>query len=357
MGWSWTATPKSSGWLSSTTDCRVRVPHFQRQEGAFEAQQGRDQCKDDRCERAEITLVRVPDRLLLAHEGIRGFVRAAVVDLGYEVPETLPDDGEFYAGVRAARGESPYLDPALRVIAAKGGTHVGTQCPTRKWPLAVTCVAGHEFITDFDRLERDRWCPQCTHNAPKTGTNIEAVAKQRGYECLHSENRVGKDGRSRKYVTLQCPVPSHEPTEVLWDNFNNPEKGGHGCSKCGRASAGNSKRNSAAAIDKRLAAVEMTLVGTYETMTAAAVFECRSGHQYTSTLKKLEMSKADARCPVCTAESYEDVELLDEYTPETDSVRTKLTWKCRTCGEESISTWRGMRIRKYRCGNRRCPGR
>jgi predicted nucleic acid-binding Zn ribbon protein len=329
---------------------RVRVEHFQRNEGDFEAQLERDIAKDDLCNDAGITLIRVPDRGVLAHNKIRAFVRAKIIELGYEVPAELPDEKTFFAGVRAARGESPYLVDATQIVVKRGGVLISESCPTRAWPLFVRCSHGHEFETYFDNLSRGRWCPTCGGTQTKSDQAIAELVTQRDYEFLHTEMRI-KGGRSRRYVTVQCPNAEHEPSELLWDNF----KKGRGCTPCGRARAGGTKRANPEAIQIRLDAIGFTLETPLSTLAKPGIFVCGQGHRFTSTLKKVEMARPGNRCPSCVIEDMADVRLLGVYGPETDPIRTELRWGCTECGFEFQCTYRGMRIRKQAC--RKCSGK
>lgn len=330
-----------------------RVVHYQRNEGDFEAQQERDARKDQLCIDAEITLLRIPDRHKLAFKNIRSHVRELIVDLGYAVPAELPSDAEFYASVRAARGESPYIDRVKEILGGRGETLRDEACPTREWPLYVTCLRGHEYETTFNNLERGRGCPRCAVNAPLVEGECKEAVEKRGYELLYSEIRTDNANNSRRYITVQCPNDKHEPTEVMWDNF----KRGKGCTLCGSAKTGATKRLNGTESEARIAATGFAAIGEYRTLNGDLEFECPEGHRLTTSLKKLEIAQPDARCPACVAEAYEDVDLLDEYGPETDPIRTKLRWKCVRCGQVTTSTYRGMRIRKYRCGNKKCETR
>lgn len=331
---------------------RVRVKHFQREEGDFEAQLERDVRKDDLCDEVGITLIRVPDRGILPHNQIRAFVRDRIIELGYEVPEELVADAVFYTGVRAARGESPYRDEALALIEKKGGAFIDGKalCPTVSYPLHIKCKQGHEFETYYENLKRGRWCPRCGGTAPIEDSAAAAAAKERGYDFLHTENRMGADGKSRKFITLQCPNEDHPPTEILWDNF----KKGRGCQKCGQARAGATRRNTNGEIGQRLANFSLTLVGQYKTVNTPTVFECAESHRFTSTMRKVELLADETKCPVCTIEAFEGVSLMDDYGPETDPVKTRLTWRCDKCQVTFQSTYRGMRIRKKFCRNSKC---
>lgn len=346
---------------------RVRVLHFQPNEGDFEAQQERDARKTELCIAAGITLVRVPDREIVKHLEIRARVHNTLAALGYELPGDFVGDAEFFEAVGAARGVSPYLDRVTALVEDRGGVTMSGACSTRTSPIEVTCDVGHAFKTNFDNLDRGRWCPLCAHTAPKQDDELLAVAEARGYAFIGTETRAS-GGRSRRYISLQCPNSDHPSIEVLWDNF----KKGRGCQPCGRARAGATRRASgvpraarapetvrrmpAVDAERRLAAVGVTIEGEYRSLVAEAVFRCvkEPTHRFTSSVKKVEQAAANS-CPVCSAGSFPDVQLADPYTLDVDPVRTQLRWSCRGCDHITVSTLRGMRSRKHRCVNGKCP--
>lgn len=331
---------------------RKRVEHFQRAEGAFEAQQARDAEKDDRCEDADITLIRIPDTGIVPIPKIRGFVRAKIIELGYDVPANLPDDATFMSTVRATRNADTYVDRVRDMVVKFNGELLSDVCPTRTYPVHVKCRRGHEFDTTFDNLERLRWCPQCADNAAVTAQAIEAEAVPRGYEVLHSETRMsGK--RSRRYVTVQCPDRTHAPVEVLWDNFAK----GRGCQECGRARAGATRKTTAKEIAGTFKRLGLTIEGGFRNKTADITFVCAEGHRFTSSVKKAEMAGAEMCCPRCVMDRTEDLELLSEFGPESDPVKTELEFRCTACGTFFKTTYRGLRIRKCPCPNKKCPTR
>lgn len=328
---------------------RKRVDHFQRTEGAFEAQRQRDAEKDDRCEDADITLIRIPDRGILAIPKIRGFVRAKIVELGYDVPADLPDDATFMTGVRATRNADTYVDRVRAMVTKFNGELLSAVCPTRTYPVHVKCRHNHEFDTTFDSLERLRWCPQCAGNMAKTTEAIEAEAVPRGYEVLYSETRMaGK--RSRRYVTVQCPDKTHEPSEVLWDNFVK----GRGCQKCGRVRAGATRKTTEKEIAGTFERLGLTIEGEFRNKTADVIFVCAEGHRFTSSVKKAEMAGAEMCCPGCVMNRTENLELLSVFGPESDPVKTELEFRCTACGKLFKTTYRGLRIRKRPCPDKKC---
>ena len=332
---------------------RVRVEYFQPNEGDFEAQAKRDRLKDEKCDNLGITLVRVPDRGVLPLRKIRQYVRDAIIDLGYDVPEVLPDDSVFYANVRAKRSVDKYIEKVRKIVTDRNGTLQSDSIPTREWPILVCCAQDHKFETKYDNLVRGRWCPECSPTKPKSDDHIRAAAEERKYTLISSTIREDKGGRRRRYVTVKCPEEKHGPTELLWDNF---KKGG-GCKLCGSARSGASHACSGKSIDGRLSSMGVQIIGKYSSLNKVAIFICDDfQHRFTSTVKKLEMTTG-TKCPVCVAEGYPGLTLESNYTEETDQVKTKLTWNCEECGHDTTTTPRGMRIRKYKCGYKQCPSR
>ena len=335
-----------------------RVPHFQRSEGDFESQQARDLRKDELCGELGITLIRVPGRHKLPIKGIRQYVREQIDDLlcAGRIPcEQLMPDADFFAGVQAARGKKRNAE-YIKKIQAKlphGHTLVSSECPSRTWPLQVKCVSGHVYQTCYDNIARGRGCPTCRPNAPKSLADLEAIARPRGYRIIREwVDNAGT--RPRRMIEVQCANADHPPYQLMWDNF----KAGKGCEKCGFARRGATKRNTAEEVTARLNRLGVSISGTYLGNNKNTVFVCNSaGHRYTSTLAKQEMSGPNKACPVCVIESLrgrESIELAEPYTQDTDPVRTKLNWRCLKCGGMSQTTYRGMLIRKKKCGSAKC---
>jgi hypothetical protein len=331
---------------------RVRVPHFQRNEGDFEAQQARDREKDDRAFVADIHLIRVPDRLKLPLGKIREFVHARVLDMGWaakSINTEFCSEEEFQRGICQARTRDKYIERVRKIVTTKGGFALTSVVPAGSWPVHVVCEHGHPFTTSVDNLDRGRWCPTCGGTVPKTTFELQSVAEGRGYTFVSTEIHKDNSGKSRRYVTVKCPNATHPEATLSWGNF----KAGKGCAKCNRAKG--SQKKKAAAIQKILGPIGFEVVGAYQTKSAAAVFKCAEGHLFTSSLTKVERLPAP-HCPVCTiATKFVPMRLNDKWVVTTNMAKTKLSWVCMTCSESSETTYRGMCIRKYKCSNKRCP--
>lgn len=339
-----------------------RVPYFQRTEIEFVQQQERDARKDKLCEEHEITLIRVPGRNVLPLKGIRDYVRTRLVaDCGMVIPPAteMRSDLDFFEQIQSSRGRERnelYIS-ATRDALPQGFTLVSTRCPTRTTPLTVRCLQLHEYTTNYDNIVRGRQCPSCAHNCRLTPAGLSETAAARGYTLKSSEHaKKLEDPRSRLYVTLQCSDLTHESTTMLWDNF----RAGKGCKLCGFASRGVGKRNTAKELEARLNRLSIRLVGEYTGIDKSTLFECLAhGHAFTSSVKKVEMAGDTKACPACVVATYKDtffIELQEPYMPDTNPIKTKLTWKCLRCGKDDVTTFRGMLIRNNRskCKSREC---
>lgn len=334
-----------------------RVPHFQRNEGDFEAQRARDAVKDTLCEDRWITLVRIPGRDALPLRQIRTRVRGELETLGYNVAVRgeLPSEEDFFGAIQAVRGRKDndkYLIAIREQLEKSGEVLITDVCPSRTWPLQVRCRRDHVYQTHMDNIVRGRGCPQCSQTREKTNSELEEASRARGYDLLYNEHRHDADWRSRLFLTLQCPN-NHDPFEMSWDNF----RAGKGCTPCGRGRTGQTKRCAPAEIAPRLTKMGLRLEGEYQTLTKPTVFRCEEkGHTFTCTIKKAEMMSASgpSACYACILDSYPglyNVKCLTAWTPETDPVKTLLEWECNICKRIFRTGFRGMQIRRYKCSS------
>lgn len=335
---------------------RQRVGHFQK-EGEFEAQVARDRIKDQICVDRQITLIRIPDRLVLPIKNIRSFIRAELISIGYEVPDErdIPPAEDFYRSIRALQSSKADHIPRLKDLLPEDYDLVSTVCPTRIAPIQIVCDQGHSFESTFDNVERGRKCPQCSPNKKLESAEVEEKVRERGFLLEAQERRTDGSGKSRLYLTLRCGVPDHGLSECMWDNF----KKGSGCPQCNRTRVGRQKRCGEEEIQARLQGQGLRLVAPYQTLNTPATFECLArGHRFTSTVKKIGMEKKTLPCLGCAAEGYleeHEIECLTVITPEVDPVKTPLDWRCQKCQTKETTTWVSMQRRTaHKCKGKRC---
>ncbi len=309
---------------------RQRVGHFQRSDAAFEAQQARDRQKDAKCAEVGITLVRVPDRLMLPNSKMRTHIHQALADLGHPTP-ALSSNAEFLDRVRMNRQsrQKGHVEQVTKILAERGELMITAQCPTMAFPIIVRCAQGHEYETSLDNLIRGRGCTECNIARPKRDSELEAKLGELGCRFISSVNRASAtNSRRRKHVTLEC-LAHHETVETLWDNIR---VGKTGCPKCVFVRRGNRRRLTSGMVAAELKAMRLVANEPYRNNSTPTVYTCNDGHQFTSTFAKLRRIQTDIKCPSCTIAAMPDLDCKDEFTPETVSNSTKLRWVCKARG-------------------------
>lgn len=112
-------------------------------------------------------------------------------------------------------------------IEKRGGKLLTTVYTNSKTNLAVVCGEGHEWITNWAKLQVGRWCPQCytlMRGASQRFSigHLEKVANERGGHCLSTEY---KNVKSK--IRWKC-AEGHE-----WSSAASNVLSGTWCPKCG----------------------------------------------------------------------------------------------------------------------------
>ena len=332
---------------------RKRVEYYQRTEEAFQSQQERDKLKDDLCD-GVLLLVRVPDREILPVKDIRDYVRKQLAGPFALAPKVLSDK-EFMdrAAVMASYSKS-YIPKIAELAAQRGGQVTSNICPTRDYPVVVRCHAGHEFQTDYNNLERGRWCPKCAPNRKLQDEELAGLARSMGLEFLGAESRKDGGGKSRRYVQIRCPT--HGQSEQMLDHFRKKR----GCAKCSYSNRVQSKRMGLDRVGERLAALGLHCVTPYVNNSSEMIFVCAArGHQFRSSFQKV--SAGSDQCPGCITESVPPLHLKRGPQKGIFTMTDHYVWQCTRCGQESETTIRGIKIRLgksgHSCKNKNCPSR
>lgn len=328
-----------------------RVEHFQREEGAFEAQLERDELTQMRCDDAEVVLMVVPFTVGFAN--IRAWVRRWLEDLVFEgiVPAT-GTDAEFYDRVRAQGPDTArQYNRVLAVIHQKGGECISTQYLGYQVPMRIRCRSGHEFEATPEAICQPSWrgprfCPVCGGTQKQTDDTLREKVEACGFAFLGVESKKYADGKTRRMMTVQCPN-EHE-YEVLWDNFK-PTNGvpKKGCSRCHHSKVGASKRQDITpwCEERGIHIVE----STYANRTTRYKWQCDVGHEFENSLQAINGQMYT--CPECHLEEFateHDLRLITEWSPDTDP-RKKLTWRCTRCGGEITAALSKLHAIKNPC--------
>jgi hypothetical protein len=66
----------------------------------------------------------------------------------------------------------------------KGGECLSTKYVNSKTKLRWTCGDGHEWEAVPNSIQQGHWCPHCAGTAPVTLLQMQALARDKGGECL-----------------------------------------------------------------------------------------------------------------------------------------------------------------------------
>ncbi len=318
-----------------------RVPHFQRKEGAFEAQLDRDARTRAQCAANGVKLLEVP--YTIGIKNIRMHVRQMLIEAEYKIAPIEIDDAEFYNRVRARNSTNEkQFARALAVITRKGGTCVSTQYIGYRAPLSIICGEGHPFEASLEAIDQaphrgPRFCPECGGTRRKSPEELREIVESCGYHFVSVEDRIaGPSERSRRFVTIACPIGHVKVSE--WGNFSpvegedNPKKG---CMKCYRARQGDRTRNN---ISGWVAKYGFTQLNVYKSGVTPYRWVCPGGHNITATFNSLR-GKAKKGLPCTRCELYvfaarNRLTILTDMSEDNIDHHTKIQWRCQVCTNE-----------------------
>ena len=330
---------------------RVRVEHFQRTEEEFHAQVARDRQKDQRCYDNWIVLIRVPDRGVLPLKEIRAYVREQLLNVIDLAPKTCSDKEFLDRAVIAAHTKRNYI-PDIQGLVGGKGILLSQLCPTRDYSVSIRCSQGHVFTSNYDNLERGRWCPQCAHNWKLSDSDLAQLVSDAGYEFAGVESRKDGSGRSRRYIRLRCST--HGESEQTLDNFRKRKI----CAKCALGKRSQSKCLDGGSIEKNLALAGFKLASPYINNSTLMEFMCAAGHTFRTTYAKV--TRKGSQCPGCVVAGAYPLQLRTAPARPYEMLE-KYDLVCTMCGQESETTPRGLMIRAnksgYYCRHKKCPSR
>jgi hypothetical protein len=330
-----------------------RVEHFQREDGAFEAQLERDARTQEYCDDAKVVLLIAP--FTVGFTNVRSFVRHWLEDMMFDgVAPAVGTDAEFYDRVRAQGPDAVHqFNRVVEVIRRKGGECISTRYLGYRVPMRIRCGSGHEFEATPEAVSQPSWrgprfCPECGGTRRKTDKELQARVEAIGYVFLGVESRVDEKGKSRRHLSIQCS--EGHVYEVTLDNFRpdaeNNKKGR--CPTCHHAEIGGSKRgNITHWCDHhgiRLAEGEYANSGTlYKWRCDAA------GHEFVGKLAVLKQMKSP--CTECWIAAFEQEHSLQLMTPwtATSTSATVLTWRCLECDTAFNASKLNLGVKKTLC--------
>jgi very-short-patch-repair endonuclease len=331
------------------------TPYYHSNIEAFNAQQERDKNKDRLAEEKGIILDRIPDKTEVPLIKLREYIHNYLQETCFiDPPDNLKSDQEFYSKVAKTRTSKSdkYMTNVKKIVNEKFGKLIGDQkCISNRQKLHIECCDGHKFNISYEHLIRGIWCGKCSITAPIHVSDVQQKVESRGYKFISCENKKkGTDSKSRKYVTIKCPIPDHPEFEIRWSNFT---ANGSGCTHCGKIKSVSSRRLKNNDVSIRLDKCGLKLIEPYKNLTSNTNFECTEGHKFTLSIKTVENLKNNYgcnNCPVCIMNNYEDIKLLSNYDINSSVKETLLKFQCLKCNKLFEAKFVGMQQRKYKCG-------
>jgi hypothetical protein len=313
-----------------------RVPHFQRDEGAFDSQVARDALTEERCVNEEVTLLTVSYQI--GFENLRNWVRKELSLLGYELSPEIGTNEEFNDRVRIhGTSNERHYSRIVEVIRRKGGECLSEKYLGYRIKLRIRCGAGHVFSSTPESIDQPehrgvRFCPDCGGTKKKDDDEVRSLVESCGFELLNIESR-NASGRSRRYITVKCQ--QGHVYDVLYDNFNPKDgKPKKGCKDCHHAKVGGIKRGNPSQWCLKNG---IALLDEYKNQSERHRWQCLEGHTFTASFSSLQQrgSRACVQCDLLAFASKNRLTLLTPWSDGHGPTAT-LEWKCIIC-EAAIS--------------------
>ena len=216
----------------------------------------------------------------------------------------------------------------MQVIAKKhGGQCLSTHYVNNRTKLLWKCAEGHKWeATPSSVNNADHWCPTCNGNPTITIEDMQAVAKERGGQCL-STHYVNNHAKLR----WRC-AKGHE-----WEAVSTKVKnGGRWCPRCGRKDASDKQRLT---IDQMQELAKdrggKCLSTSYRKATTKLLWRCAEGHEWRNTPNNVR--NHGQWCPTCAGRPPLTLGDMHAVAKERGgqclsksyvSQAAKLRWKC-----------------------------
>jgi hypothetical protein len=87
------------------------------------------------------------------------------------------------------------LEDAREAASTRGGECLSTEYINNRTKMRWRCDKGHEWLASLGEIKSGNWCAVCSRKAKLTIEEMQAIAKERGGECL-----------SREYINLNTKL-------------------------------------------------------------------------------------------------------------------------------------------------------
>lgn len=293
-----------------------------------------DNAKLALCSEHGVTLIVVP--YTVTFDGLQHYIYQECAYRGIAVerkPVIDIDKLDYYP--------SKDLERMRRFAEAKGGKCLAESFQGVLAPALWECAQGHRWRVSFRGLYHDEtWCPVCAGSVPRTLAEMQAIARERGGECLATEFK----GLKTK-LCWRC-ANGHEWKAAANDVVHS----GSWCPKCAGVAPLSLDDAREAAKSRGGACLSTEYINNRTKM----LWRCAKGHEWVATLGEI---KSGNWCAVCSRKAKLTVDemrviakerggecLSDQYV----NLTTKLHWRC-SLGHEWWAVPDNIKHRKSWC--------
>lgn len=164
------------------------------------------------------------------------------------------------------------LEDMQETARARGGNCISRSYVNHRTPLLWRCAEGHEWTARPGNVRHGSWCPHCARRAPKTIADMQAMAAERGGQCISTTIDTVSDP-----LRWRCRVG-----HVFESNANGVQQGGW-CPRCRKVPTGSLER-----LRRAVARRGGELLETEYTDSKTPVrVRCREGHEWAPTPERL----------------------------------------------------------------------
>lgn len=291
--------------------------------------------KTSLCKRNGVTLFEIPhtvERSLLQQ-----FVYEKCTDLGVFIKQIPPINLAkiaYYPKRRLAE---------MQIFAtARGGECLATHYVTMTTPVTWRCSQGHTWDCEFHYIKnKGQWCPECAGNKKLTLSDVQALAQQRGGECLAAQYKSTSEP-----LLFRC-AKGHE-----WKVRSTDIKHKHSwCPHC----AGLVRLTLEVAQSVAIERGGKCLSEEYVNSKSPLSWRCKKGHVWNNSLSGVRNQKQ--WCPYCAGKAKLTIELMRDIATSRGGVcisevyvngGTKLKWCCAQ-GHEWLATPDNVKNRRTWC--------
>lgn len=185
----------------------------------------------------------------------------------------------------------------------RGGALLSRTYVGRRKPMRWRCAEGHEWTATVASVSRGAWCRSCGRRRAEEPTRartlarVQALARERGGECLSTEYKVG-----RTRLRFRC-AKGHEwealPSAITWGTW---------CDRCAvRGPRRATIRDMRALAEKRGGEC---LSRSYRGATEPLKWRCAAGHEWSAPPKSVRRGTWCSRCDPGLRKTLADVQAM-----------------------------------------------